>query len=193
MRTRRRFKVCTLAIASALAFLAAAPGAHADEAKSGAPARCGNGIFEAGETCSSCPADCAVHPCDPAPTRRTVTVSFTPPSDVTVAGTTLFVGYRSGVISLPGSGSAASVKERLKDLPAKAIVAVNDLDYGIRVVLSRSDGFAAGKVFTIEFDRCAGAAEPTAADVSCIVEGCATVFGPASGCACTAVPDEGSR
>jgi hypothetical protein len=43
---------------------------------------------------------------------------------------------------------------------------------------------------TATFDRCSGQAEPTLADVACIVEGCASSGTPVTGCGCNVVEVE---
>jgi len=101
-----------------------------------------------------------------------------------VTGITVLVGYRSGTISLPGTGAASTVSARVKNKPANVIAAVNDLDYAMREVLSRSAVIPFGRLFTIDFDSCQGAAAPTAADFGCQVEGCANSFGNVDGCTC---------
>ena len=98
----------------------------------------------------------------------------------------MLLAYRSDHLSLPGHGADTAVRDRLTETPEQAIVAVNDLDYGMRVVLGRSQPIASGKLFTVHFDGCGSAAVPTATDVACTVEACATVFGPAQECSCTA-------
>jgi hypothetical protein len=81
------------------------------------------------------------------------------------------------------------VRDRVKDTPANAILAANDRDYVLRVVVTRGDGLSPGHLFTVDFDPCDGAAPVTAADFSCFVEGCASVFGRVDGCTCTVAPD----
>ncbi|MBI1815670.1 MAG: hypothetical protein HYR72_11870 [Deltaproteobacteria bacterium] len=102
-----------------------------------------------------------------------------------MSGITVLVGYRSGTVSLPGSGSASSVGSRVKNKPSNAISAVNDSDYALRVVLSRSAAIPPGRLFTIDFDSCQGAAALAVTDFGCTVEGCANVFGAVQGCTCT--------
>ncbi|MBI3783287.1 MAG: hypothetical protein HY270_07790 [Deltaproteobacteria bacterium] len=146
---------------------------------------CGNGFLEAGETCTTCAPDCMVRACTATTPIRTFTVNFTAPADQTVTGITVLVGYRSGNISLPGSGSASTVGARVKNKPANAIVAANDLDYALRVVISRSSALPAGRLLTIDFDSCQGGTVPTAAEFGCSVQGCANTFGSVPGCSCS--------
>jgi hypothetical protein len=146
---------------------------------------CGNGVIESGETCTSCASDCTVHACTATTPVRTVKVNVLLPSDQTVSGLTLLVGYKSGTISLPGSGAASSVGSRIKNKPANTIFAYNDLDYALRTVLSTSAAFNSGQLYTIDFDSCQGAAAPTLANFACTVEGCSNTFGTVTGCSCS--------
>ncbi|MBI3386733.1 MAG: hypothetical protein HY027_03225 [Deltaproteobacteria bacterium] len=145
--------------------------------------RCGNGVLESGETCDACPGDCSVSACSAVAPGVTVSVSYDSPDD-SIAGLTVLVGYRSSVANLPGSGSMASVAARVKNKPSNAITAVNDLDYALRVVLSRANPIPLGRIFTIDFDACDTAPPPAAVDFGCTVEGCANRFGRVDGCTC---------
>ncbi|HVN87595.1 MAG TPA: hypothetical protein VMW17_22390 [Candidatus Binatia bacterium] len=149
------------------------------------PLRCGNGVIEPGETCDTCPADCVVRTCSASTPMHTVAVSFTPPVGQVVSGLTVLVGYRSDVVSLPGSGSDSSVSSRIKNRPSNAIFSAFDLDYALRAVMSRSGGLTPGQVFTINFDGCAGMSGPTLDDFGCTVEGCANQFGDVPDCQCS--------
>ena len=148
-------------------------------------AQCGNGLLEGGETCVACAADCAVETCTPTTPTRAVALALTAPPGQAVNGATLLLTYRSRLVSLPGSGADSSVRSRVTDTPANAIVAVNDRDYALRIVLARSTGIPAEKIAVVEFDSCQGAAIPTAADFACVVEGCAGTFGNVEDCGCT--------
>ncbi len=143
---------------------------------------CGNGLIEDRETCESCPADCVVSPCTGTTPLRTVEVNLAVPTGQDASSATLLVSYRSSRVGLPGTGSSAS--SRVKNRPANSIFAVNDLDYGLRVVITRSSRITPGRVFTVDFDSCPGAAAPTAADFRCTVQGCASSFGTVDGCTC---------
>lgn len=168
---------------------------------------CGNGLLEPGDTCAECPADCTVLPCTATSSMATYTVNFQPPTGQDASSTTVLVGYRSNILNIPGSGlgscqggsndgntctkaadcpdgQCAIPKSSVKNTPPGSIVAVNDLDYAARVVVTHSP-LPTGRLFTIDFDICAGAAAPTTSDVSCIVDGCSSSFGPLDGCTCT--------
>jgi cysteine-rich repeat protein len=145
--------------------------------------RCGNGVLESGETCDACLADCLVSACSTVTPGVTVSVSYDAPDD-SIAGLTVLVGYRSSVVNLPGSGSTASVAARVRNKPSNSITAVNDLDYALRVVLSRANPIPLGRIFTVDFDACDAAPSPCAADFGCMVEGCANRFGRVDGCTC---------
>ncbi|HUI24588.1 MAG TPA: hypothetical protein VL403_00785 [Candidatus Kryptonia bacterium] len=146
---------------------------------------CGNGFLESGETCTSCAADCVIHACTATTPLRTFGVNFAAPAQQSVSGLTLLIGYRSSIVSLPGTGSATSVAARVKNKPANAIFSAFDLDYALRTVLSRSSPFTPGRLFTIDFDSCSGATAPTAADFGCTIQGCANSFGDVDDCTCT--------
>jgi len=165
---------------------------------------CGDGLIENGETCAQCPADCIVHPCTPSASHATYTVNFAPPEGQDASSVSLLVVYRSNVLSIPGSGFGSCLgnsdmactkdsdcadgqcihpRSSIKNTPPSAIVSVNDLNYAVRVVVTRST-IPVGPLFTVDFDTCTGAPPATASDVSCSVEGCATGFGPLDGCTC---------
>ncbi len=148
---------------------------------------CGDGLLSGSETCESCPADCAVGPCTVATPAPTVTfrVNWSPPFGVDASSTTVLVAYKSTLVSLPGSGSMPASRVTLR--PPNSIVAVNDLDYALRVVITRSGAITPGRIFHVNFDRCGGVAAPTPGDFACTVEGCASSFGDVAGCTCQVV------
>ena len=150
---------------------------------------CGNGFLEAGESCASCPADCIVHPCTASALQRSVQAMLDVPVGRTATGVTMLIGYRSDLLSLPGSGLAASVRQRVVYPPPSPFVSnANDLDYALRLIVSRTGGFTPGLFATVTFDRCQGSPSAAAADFGCTVEGCAGSTGPIDGCTCSVVP-----
>ncbi|HVO27132.1 MAG TPA: hypothetical protein VMW56_26270 [Candidatus Margulisiibacteriota bacterium] len=174
------------------------------------PAVCNNGVLEDGETCAKCPTDCKVKSCTPTSTVATFSVAFAPPLGENPTSVTALVGYRSSVVSIPGkgtgscqggskdgkacssgadcpSGQCVLPKSRVKNTPPASFVAVNDLDYALRVVVTRSNPIAPGRIFSVDFDTCQGAPAPTLADLACSIDGCASSFGPIDGCTCTVV------
>ena len=174
------------------------------------PAVCGNGVLENGETCARCAADCKVKSCTPTSSVATFFVAFAPPLGESATSVTALVGYRSGGVSIPGTGTGScqggsnngkacssgtncpggqcvQPKSRVKNTPPASFIGVNDLDYAVRVVVTRSNTIAPGRIFSVDFDTCQGAVAPTLADFGCSVEGCATSFGPIDGCTCTVV------
>jgi len=182
--TRFGLRACTLVILlSPGAKLWASGSAEVTPGRT-VPVGCGNGILEAGETCGSCPVDCAVRSCTATTPRRTVTVNFTAPPDQEVNTVTVLVAYRSGRTSLPGSGNASSVTNRIGDRLSNAMVSVNDLDYALRVLISRAQAIPSARLFTVAFDSCDGAGAPTGADFSCAVVECVNGFGAVDGCEC---------
>ena len=145
---------------------------------------CGNGVLEPGETCENCPADCVVQPCTATTPLRTASVNFTAPAGEDVNTLTVLVGYRSSTISLPGSGNDSSVTSRITDRPSNAIISINDLDYALRILVSRAQTIPSGRLFTAAFDSCEGAGAPTGADFACTVLECLNGFGAVDGCQC---------
>lgn len=148
---------------------------------------CGDGLLSGAETCQSCAADCTIGPCtvpSPAPTV-TFRVNWTSPFGVDASSTTVVVAYRDTLVSLPGSGTTPGTRVTLR--PANSIVSVNDLDYALRVVVTKSGAIAPGRLFHVNFDRCGSAAAPTVSDFACTVTGCASSFGDVTGCTCQVV------
>jgi hypothetical protein len=99
----------------------------------------------------------------------------------------VLIGYRSNLVALPGNGAATSVRQRFViPPPPPFLFTPNDRDYAVRAVTSRTAGIDDGLLYTINFDGCAGAPVPSAADVGCTIEGCS---GPSAieGCTCTVV------
>jgi hypothetical protein len=153
---------------------------------------CGDGLLSGSETCESCPGDCTVAPCtvpSPAPTV-TFRVNWSPPFGVDASSTTVLLAYRSALVSLPGSGAASGQTppaNRIVNRPSNAIVSVNDFDYAIRVVVTRSGSITPGRLFNVNYDRCTGAAAPAVSDFACTVQGCASSSGDIAGCTCVVV------
>jgi cysteine-rich repeat protein len=144
---------------------------------------CGDGLIENGETCDACATDCTPRACTASGAQTTFTVNFAPPPGEDASSVTVLVGYRSDHVSIPGAGSASTVTGRVKNKPMNSILGVNDLDYAVRVVLTRSSQIPPGRLFTVDFDSCAGATVASS-DVSCSVAGCASSFGAIEGCTC---------
>lgn len=146
---------------------------------------CGNGFLEPGESCDSCPSDCVAQECTATATMRAFDVDWAPPDGVDASSVTVLVGYQSNLVSLPGMGSAVS--SRITNRPANSLPGVNDLDYALRVAITRSSALPPGRLFTVSFDACQGARVPVAADFGCTVDGCASSFGSVAGCTCEVV------
>ncbi len=118
------------------------------------------------------------------PVTFRVNLSY-PDGGVVPSSSTVVVGYRSDLVSLPGSGQGqASVNARIKNLPSNSSRTTNDLDYALRVVVSRGAGVPAGRLFTIDFDTCQGTSAPAFTQFGCTVEGCGGSTGTVPGCAC---------
>lgn len=143
------------------------------------PLPCGDGLLGPGETCTSCPQDCQVSPCAPSGETATFSVSYAPPPGQEKLDASLFLSYRSSVLSIPGSGTSNLVRMRVVAVPANLrLLTPNDLGYALRVIISREVALS-GPQFTVTFDTCSGSPAPTTADLACRDEGCPT-------CTCTA-------
>jgi hypothetical protein len=150
---------------------------------------CGNGFIEPGETCASCAVDCTIGPCIATTTSVTFQVQFQAPLGASPNTATTLIGYRSNRVSIPGSGSVTSVRQRVTfPPPLPNVGSVNDLDYALRVVIGRNAGLSNGLLYSVRFDTCQGAPAVTAADFACTMEACAGGGGPISGCSCNVTP-----
>lgn len=151
----------------------------------GSGAVCGNGLFEEGETCAGCSADCVVGPCTaPGVPVQPFRVDFVPPPFQTASSITVVMGYRDTKVSIPGNGNEATVGARIVMRQSGATVTPNDLNYALRVVYSRAGGINPGRIFVVNFDTCSSQTPATLADFTCIIEGCSSSSGPIDGCAC---------
>jgi hypothetical protein len=167
---RRRHTIAAVALGLALA---AAP----------AVATCGDGLLEAAETCAACPADCDTTPCDPGRDTQSVALTVKAPGATTLVAVTLQLAYRRTALRLPAD--AATQRRRVRAVGDGGLVAPKDLGYALRLVVARAGGLPAGPVVEVDFDRCAGSAPATSADLSCTVLGCAGTGGQLDGCSCT--------
>jgi hypothetical protein len=149
-------------------------------------AACGDGLLEEGETCAACVADCTPAPCTPGTALQRVRVDLTAPPESKLTAVTARLSYRSDVLHLPRDQGDAAVRKRLASALVPTALSASDQGYALRVVVVRNAGLESGPLVEVEFDRCAGARLPTAADLSCVVEGCSGLAGPASGCTCRA-------
>jgi cysteine-rich repeat protein len=149
------------------------------------PASCGNGLLQPGETCASCPQDCQVAACAPSGTTFTFNLALAgsrQPTDTAVR-----LAYRSGVISIPGSGSDVTVRQRVRFAPPPPTTfLVDDLNYAVDISSVRPGGLptAPAPFATARFDGCTGAPTPTVDDLSCVVVRCTDATGAIAGCAC---------
>lgn len=142
------------------------------------------GALSSGEYCTVCAEDCTAPTPAAVTPGPTVSVSLAPPEGQTVTAITVLIGYRTALVSLPGSGVAGSVGSRIKNKPTSTTLAYNDFDYALRVQLSRTGGFAVGKLFTINFDAIEDTPVPTVTDFSCTVEVCQNDSEDIPGCTC---------
>lgn len=144
---------------------------------------CGDGVLRPDETCDDCPADCTVQPCEPGGETIDFVFDLVAPPGQSPTGVTVRLGYRSELIDIPGMGGQRPVLERVNAPdPAPVPFIVNDAGYAVSVVLGRTTPIT--ELFTITFDRCTGAPEPTVDDFGCAIVGCASGGPPIEGCEC---------
>lgn len=124
------------------------------------------------------PADAADRCVAVGKTRAVITLQQ--PESGDIAGVSLIVGYPKDRVAIPGEHEDDSVKKRVRDLPSGFLSSLNDGEGEIRVSLaSGSETFAPNARFTIEFDRCEGAAAVAAGDFGCKVESASLSCGSA--------------
>jgi hypothetical protein len=110
--------------------------------------------------------------------------SLVPPVGAEPTSAGILLAYNSTKLSIPGSGTVTSVRQRVvAPPPIPQGFTPNDLNYAVRVAITRN--IPLGVLFTATFDRCAGAPTPTLDDVSCTVLSCAQGGGEVVGCTCT--------
>jgi hypothetical protein len=110
-------------------------------------------------------------------------VNFSAPIGSNPTVVQALVGYRSTRVSLPNTGTSARVQNR----PAGTGQLVTDFDFAVRVLIQGQSGtvIPIGRLFTINFDTCAGAVAVTPADFGCQTETCSSSNGVINGCTCT--------
>lgn len=159
------------------------------------PPLCGNGVIDEGETCDdgnrvdedACPNTCFIAVCEPTEERLAVTVTFD--AAATVSSMTVFLKYPDGNVGIPGVRNEPSVNQRVTGTPPGAFVARNDLDHGLRVVLSRAPEIPLGNLFTVSFDVCAEASDVTEDDFRCVVIDAVDPFSLPTAATCSAAID----
>jgi len=150
-------------------------------------AECGNGILESGESCETCAQDCEVQKCEPSEKIYVVEFSAKWPKATFPDAATILVAYRSDKLHLAGENQDDKVKASLKTREKPYdIQAIRDFEYAVRLVLAETERLPADGLFSLEFQGCKGAGEPTADDVRCIVEGCAGNGVDIADCTCSA-------
>jgi len=161
---------------------------------------CGNFLLEQGEQCSDsalgdvgdssgevCQGDCVAQACTTGSEQVSFTLELILPPAASANSTTLFLAYRSNVLSIPGSG--LTVRPRVQSLVSGATFFPNDRDYAMRLVFSSSAVFPSSSLARVTFDVCNGAGAIGEEDLTCFVEGCAGPGAAISGCTCAAVAD----
>lgn len=145
---------------------------------------CGDGLVSEA-SCELCPADCTPRLCAPSGETVTVTVSVAATTGDPIGQVHLRLAYRTDVLSLPGTGSDVSVRQRVRAAPPIPLAfMVDDLDFAVRVMATRAAGLG-DPVATARFDRCVGSPLPGIDDLACHIESCWAASGPPRHCTCT--------
>jgi hypothetical protein len=148
-------------------------------------ATCGDGLFTVGETCASCPADCAPKTCTAdSKAHRRYAMSITTPLGQQATGVTALISYRSGTLSMPGTADDASIEQRIQRHVAPDMLIARDADYAMSIMITMAKGLPSTPLLDIDFDTCTGAPPPAADDISCELVGCSGSGGPLAGCSC---------
>jgi cysteine-rich repeat protein len=161
------------------------------------PPQCGNGRVEDGETCDDgntndddrCPSDCVIDKCTPrAGSRRSFSVSFSPPRGNIVGALSVLVDYPEGRISPVSPVQAGGA---ITDLPDDAVPAALDFGHALRVIVVKAGltGIETTQICRIHFEDCEGATAPNVADLTCtVLEATDPLSNPLAGATCTLGP-----
>ncbi len=168
---------------------------------------CGNGVRESGEACDGSDepcgagAHCVQCRCEsatqPTPSAQPTSAPLTCTTDTVtidlataqpIGAATLLLDYPQDAVTIPGSGDATTVKERITVLTSAALFGngePNDQDDRVRFTLIAVDGLPAGPLFAVRFD-CLGA-PPAARTFTCTVTDAVAADGvtPVTDATCT--------
>ncbi len=143
-------------------------------------------IEDAADAAASPAATPASADCPAGTTRQSIDLAVKPPEGAQLSTVVFDIDYPEKRVAIPGSRNQPSVSERLSGAPGAATVAMNDKDGSLRVVLTASVALPTEKrMFALEFDVCAGATPPVAADYGCSIGGCVAMTAPVEGCQCS--------
>jgi len=87
-----------------------------------------------------------------------------------VAGISVLVDYPEGQVVIPGGYGDDRVKASILNPQPGALIAPNDLDYALRMVIVSPSPLTPGALFAVRFQDCQGANVPTPAEFTCTVE-----------------------
>jgi hypothetical protein len=106
--------------------------------------------------------------CEPAG-KQTVAVALARHA-VGLAGIKLRLDYPRERVGIPGMNDDAAVKERVRGMPPSVLSVPNDEDGDLVVSMVSASTIDPGRLFTVEFDRCAATSAPAIGDFHCEVE-----------------------
>jgi hypothetical protein len=101
-----------------------------------------------------------------------VTVSFSPPPGLDVAGLTLLMNYPEQKVFMPPAGAQTQIgAANFAPLypPAEVLIRGADLTHAVRGLVADSATVPPGPIFQLTFQDCEGAASPVAGEFNCVV------------------------
>jgi hypothetical protein len=147
-------------------------------------------MLDAGESCESCPADCAVPGCTEIDEKLSFDIRLTVPFGEEPTSVTTLVTYDGKLMRYPGSGLTVEAQKAITNRPKGVSTFANAFGQAVRVVQTNNAGLSEGGIYRVVLDRCKDARGAEASDLSCKVEGCAGKFGLIDDCSCTIIRSE---
>jgi hypothetical protein len=138
-------------------------------------ATCGDGFVHAGvELCGDAPAEacsdpgtdtCQVSPCTTDGGTIEVAVRFTKPAGKDVNGLVIALDYPEADVSIPGTGGAEAVLDRVTDVP-DGLPTITDNDFEVQVGVVGFAPITPGVFYRVQLDTCG---TPTPDQFGCVV------------------------
>lgn len=146
-------------------------------------ATCGDGYVHAGvELCGDAPEEactnpgtgtCQVSPCTTNGQTVNATVRFTKPAGKDVTGLVIALDYPETDASIPGTGGAQSVLDRVTDVP-DGLPTITDNDFEVQVGVVAFAPISPGVFYRVALDSCGA---PTADQFGCQVRSASDALG----------------
>ena len=118
--------------------------------------------------------------CQPGEVRQTVVLSVSASEAQLPISLVASLTYDPSLVQLPDA-----LRPRLRARANGAMLTPSIQHGALRLVAGKGGGLATGPLVDVEFDRCAGARAPTAADFGCRIDSCAGSGGALGDCTCS--------